>query len=193
MEIKRPKPKQTIPQDAQTVFDGIIFDVIHWQQELFDGSKTTFEVLKRDDTVLVIPVTTDKRIIVLEQEQPGKAAFTGMPGGRVDEGEDPLAAAQRELAEETGYTAADWQLWDAFQPLSKLDWAIYIFIARDAEQKSEQTLDKGERICVEDYSFEEFLQLTHSESFADIEISLKTMRASLQGKQDILRKEILGD
>ncbi len=36
-----------IPPNAKRVFKGIIFDVYQWQQKMFDGSKETFEMLKR--------------------------------------------------------------------------------------------------------------------------------------------------
>ncbi|KXK25891.1 MAG: ADP-ribose pyrophosphatase [candidate division WS6 bacterium OLB20] len=192
MTITRPAPRHTIGPDAARVFDGVIFDVWQWQQQLYDGTKTTFELLKRDDTVLVVAVTEQKTILLLEQEQPGKKAFTGVPGGRVDEGEDPLAAAKRELQEETGYTTDTWELWDAWQPLSKLDWAIYLFIARDVKLTDSQKLDSGEKISITELSYDDFIRRTYEEGFADIEISLKTMRAALNGREDELRKLILG-
>lgn len=43
-----------IPDSARRVFKGIIYDVYHWQQELHDGSATTFEMLRRTDTMSAI-------------------------------------------------------------------------------------------------------------------------------------------
>jgi len=103
MEIKRPPNKQPIPEYAKCVFNGIIFDVYQWQQKQFDGTTATFEKLKRPDTVMLLPVTNDKKIVITEQEQPGKQPFIGSIGGRVDPGEDILTAAKRELLEESGY------------------------------------------------------------------------------------------
>lgn len=42
-----------VPDAAQHVFEGMIFDVYQWPQKLFDGSEHTFEMLKRPDTVVV--------------------------------------------------------------------------------------------------------------------------------------------
>src|SRR3989344_90768 len=104
MEIKRPKSKQPIPENAKRVFRGVIFDVYQWEQEMYDGTRTIFEKLKRPDTVVVFRVLPDGKIILTEQEQPGgKGPFIGATGGRVDEGEDILAVAKRELLEESGY------------------------------------------------------------------------------------------
>ena len=105
MNIERPKSKQPIPDHAKVVFKGVMFDVYQWEQELFDGSKTTFEKLKRPDTVVTFPILPDGKILLTKQEQSGKEPFIGATGGRVDEGEDILDAAKRELMEETGYEA----------------------------------------------------------------------------------------
>src|SRR5262249_7028087 len=105
MNIERPQPKQPLPPDAKCVFKGILFDVYQWEQKMFDGTTATFEKLKRHDTVLVIPVTTGKKIIMLEQEQPARPPFISFPGGRLEESENPLQAVHRELMEETGYAA----------------------------------------------------------------------------------------
>ncbi|MFZ2149837.1 MAG: hypothetical protein WAV15_01615 [Minisyncoccia bacterium] len=42
MEINRPEPNQPIPPDAKRVFRGVVFDVYHWEQELYDGARTIF-------------------------------------------------------------------------------------------------------------------------------------------------------
>ena len=105
MEIQRPKSKQPIPENAKRVFKGIIFDVYQWEQELYNGSKAVFEKLKRPDTVIILPVLPDGRIILIEEEQPGSDLVIGIPGGRIDEGEEVLEAVKRELLEETGYEA----------------------------------------------------------------------------------------
>ena len=119
-------PKQPIPPDAKKVFKGIIFDVYQWEQQLFDGTTATFEKLKRDDNAIVIPVTSDKKIITLEQEQPARLPFLSFPGGKVEDGEDPAAGAKRELREETGYTPQKLSLWYASQPVCKIDWAVSV-------------------------------------------------------------------
>lgn len=157
MEIERPRSKQPIPVDAKCVFKGVMFDVYQWRQKMFDGSYETFEKLKRPDTASVVPVLPDGTVLLVEEEQPGLAKNVYLPAGRIEPGEDPLAGAKRELMEETGYASDKWELWYAYQPVTKLDWAIFYFIAKDCKRTSEPHPDAGERITLLPVGLDEFL------------------------------------
>jgi len=189
MQITRPKSKQPIPDNAKKVFKGVIFDVYQWEQELFDGTKTTFEKLKRPDTVVVFPVLDDGRIILTEQEQPGKEPFIGATGGRVDEGEDILEAAKRELLEESGYEASEYILWDAQHPTSKIDWVVYTFIAKGIKKVVDMSLDAGEKISLKLVTLDEFIEVAINENFVEKEIIPKLYEAKLHPeKKEELKK-----
>jgi ADP-ribose pyrophosphatase len=188
MEIIRPQSKQPIPDHARKVFTGKIFDVYQWEQELFDGSTATFEKLKRADTVVVFPVLPDGRIILTEQEQPGKEPFMGATGGRVEVDEDVLIAAKRELLEESGYTAERFILWDAQHPTSKVDWVVYTFVAKGLQKISDPNPDSGEKIKLMPVSFEELLQLVVDPRFIEKEVVPKVFEARLdEGKKKELQ------
>ena len=189
MEINRPKSKQPIPDNAKKVFSGVLFDVYQWEQELFDGTKTLFEKLKRPDTVVVFPVLDDGKIILTEQEQPGKEPFIGTTGGRVDEGEDILEAAKRELLEESGYEASEFILWDAQHPTSKIDWIVYTFIAKGLKKVADMNLDAGEKINLKLVNFDEFIEIAINKNFVEKEIIPKLYEAKLHPeKREELKK-----
>lgn len=189
MEINRPKSKQPIPDNAKKVFGGVLFDVYQWEQELFDGTKTLFEKLKRPDTVVVFPVLDDGKIILTEQEQPGKEPFIGATGGRVDEGEDILEAAKRELLEESGYEASEFVLWDAQHPTSKIDWVVYTFIAKGLKKVADMNLDAGEKIKLKLVDLDEFIEIAINKNFVEKEIIPKLYEAKLHPeKKEELKK-----
>ncbi|OGI61195.1 hypothetical protein A2814_01805 [Candidatus Nomurabacteria bacterium RIFCSPHIGHO2_01_FULL_38_19] len=143
----------------------MLFDVYQWEQEMFDRTKTTFEKLRRSDTVIVFPVLDDGKILLTEQEQPGKEPFIGVAGGRVDDDEDILEAAKRELVEETRYEAIDYILWDAQHPTSKIDWVVYTFIAKGLKKVADMNLDAGEKITLRPVNLDEFIDIAISKNF----------------------------
>lgn len=154
-----PKGLKSIPEGAERKFRGMIFDVYQWSQEMFDGSTETFEMLSRADTVKVIAVI-DEKIVITKQRQPRKDWFYDYPGGRNDNPkEDELAAAKRELREETGLVMKNWKLIGAKQPFAKIDWLVYTFLATGLVSRSKPELDAGEEIEVLEVSFDELERL----------------------------------
>lgn len=178
-----PKEAKTLPRNARRVFKGEIFDVYQWSQKMFDGTTQTFEMLKRQDTVeimallnpeeqrqladgwrkngiqVVEPLRVSKeemKILVTYQTQPHQNWFYAYPGGRVDEtDENELAAAKRELQEESGIACKSWKLLEAHQPFAKADWLVYTFLTTGLEQIGEQCLDGGEKITPLILSYQE--------------------------------------
>ena len=152
------------PSNARSVYKGKIFEVFEWEQELYDGTTDTFEALKRPDTIQIIPTMGDK-ILISREEQPYKPLSDTLLGGRAEEGEEPLITAKRELLEETGLESSDWELLKVFEIDGKIDWTIYLFVARNCKKVAEQNLDAGERIEVREVGFEEFLDTVTHEDF----------------------------
>ena len=150
-----PADATLIPDEAERVFKGQIFDVYQWPQKIFDGSEQTFEALKRPDTVLVAAVNGD-RGIVIEDTQPHTGMNTTFPGGRVDDADkSTLEAAKRELHEETGFSFKNWKLVHVQQPHKKIEWFIYFYVAWDLAGQDEPHVDPGEKIEVKQLSLDE--------------------------------------
>ena len=116
-------------------------DVWQWQQKMFDGSVQTFEKVSRRASVGVLPITKDKKIILTIQEQPNMQEFISLVGGVVDPGEEIEDAAHRELLEESGNKTADLELWYSVQPVTKVEWPIYLYVARNCEKVAESNLN----------------------------------------------------
>lgn len=191
MNIQRPLSKQPLPTDAKCVFRGIMFDVYQWEVQGYDGKKKTFEKIKRPDTVAVIAVTTDAKILIIREEQPGKGSFMSYIGGRVDEGEDILEAAKRELLEESGYEAETWVLLDAVQPVSKMEWAVYTFVAKGCKKVTTQNLDGAEKIDIQLIDFDTFVEMAAQDQLNDLGLAKRFLEAKLDHKKMDEIKNIL--
>lgn len=183
-----------IPPHATRVFKGQIFDVYQWEQELFDGTKTIFEGLKRPNTVVVIALQKDGDILYAKQEQPGKAPFKSLFGGQADDGEEPIDTAKRELAEETGLASDDWQLLREYTAKGKIQHNVYYFLARNCHKVSEQSLDSGEKIEVLTASIEDFISnILPDPNFAEHELRQEVFSAFNDKMVQKLKQEILGE
>lgn len=181
-----------IPEKAERVFKGTIFDVYHWQQEMFDGSYETFEMLRRPDSVNIIGIH-DNKLVVVREQQPGTEPWFGIPAGRHDvEGETELEAAKREMKEETGLSFKNWRLLSVDQPSGKLEWFDYTFLATTLTSEEKQSLDVGEKIEVHYMSLEEIKEKHQKESvrFWPEELSVVSELDELLALPEFKGKEI---
>ena len=182
-----------LPPTAKRVFHGEIFDVYQWPQKMFDGRTATFERLVRRPTVDVIALM-DGKIITFVQEQPLRAPYPSLAGGAIEEGEEPLAAAKRELLEESGCVSGEWEEFALYHGTSKIIYEEHVYVARNCRRVQEQQLDGGEKLTERLAGFDEFLQLARIPEFA-VPLNLKfAMYEALldKKKKAMLKRRIFG-
>lgn len=168
-----------IPPHAKKVFQGDVYEIYQWPQQMFDGTVKTFEVAKRLPGVSIIATHQDK-IVILHQRQPNTDWHHTLPGGYMDKpGENPLEAAERELLEETGLKSEQIFHWKTYNPGGRLDSDLHFFIAPNCQKIAEQSLDGGEEIVVQFVDFEEFLEFAHHENFHSRSLIIEMLKAKL--------------
>lgn len=107
-------------------------------------------IVEAPDWVNVLALTTGGDCVLIRQYRFGTEQMTlEIPGGMIDPGEAPLSAAQRELREETGYTAARWTELGRFAPNPAFQRNyLYTFLAEGCERAGDLVQDPGEDIEV---------------------------------------------
>lgn len=176
-------PKNRMPGHAKKVFEGEIFTVWQWQQELYDGSFATFEQIERTDSVHAVGVLPNGNIFMTKDEQPHRESILTPAGGRLEKGEEPDRGLKREFLEETGYTIGNLVPWHVYRPSEKMNWAVHAYVARDLEKVAEPDLDAGEKVTLVEFSFGEFLALGPGQQLRDIEIRNILLEALLDKRK----------
>jgi 8-oxo-dGTP pyrophosphatase MutT (NUDIX family) len=121
-------------------------------------------VIEHPDWVDVIALTADLNIVLVDQFRHSVGSVrTEFPAGTVDDGEEPLAAIQRELLEETGYASGEWHLLGTAPVYPALQTnRIYSFLALNARRVGGQALDEGEVIHAYELPFTQFIDKVQS-------------------------------
>lgn len=100
---------------SEVVFEGPLFRVLHDKLIEPGGKESERDVIRHNGSVVILAVDKSKSKkdpwIVMERQYRHAAQqyLWELPAGKLDPGEDPLAGAQRELEEETGYRAKKWK------------------------------------------------------------------------------------
>jgi len=94
---------------TESVWRGRFLDVRRDTVALPSGVHTTREYIVHPGAVMVVPLLPDGRLVMERQfRHPMGRVMLEFPAGKIDAGEAPFTCAVRELAEETGYRAAEW-------------------------------------------------------------------------------------
>ena len=105
-----------------------------------------YYVLEYPDWINIIAITREGKFIIERQwRQAVGEISTEIPAGVIEKGESALAAAQRELKEETGFTGGEWHELMVVAPNSStMNNHCHCFVARNVEKTSGQHLDATE-------------------------------------------------
>lgn len=136
---------------GETVHDGSFITLRVERFRFADGEEVTREIVRHPGAVGMVVWDGDDVVLV---RQPREAVddpdSLELPAGKLDEGEEPLATARRELAEEVGLAAADWELLTSYySSVGLMDEEVWVYLATGISEVDDRPeADENERIEV---------------------------------------------
>ena len=161
-----PLREETLVSDQ--VYRGVFLDVRRDQIRLPDGNTAQREYIVHPGAVMVVPLLDDGRLVIERQwRYPLARVMIEFPAGKIDAGEPPLLCGVRELAEETGYRAAEWaRAGILHNAIAYSNEGIEIWFARGLTL-GERSLDAGEFLEVGSASLDELDDLARRGELTD--------------------------
>lgn len=170
---------------SEVVFEGRLLHVRRDAVRLPDGERSVREYIQHPGAVVVIPILDNGDLILERQHRyPLHRDFIELPAGKIDAGEETLACAQRELLEETGYLAREWQYVTTVYPcIGYADERLVYYVARGLTYHGHAP-DEDEFLEVFQMSFEQALEQVRSGEIGDVKtvVGLFWLEKILQGK-----------
>src|SRR6267143_5444251 len=116
---------------SEIIYQGPIFGIRRDEVIEPGGVRATREVITHPGSVVVLPVLSDGRILMIRQYRYAARQYLWeLVAGRIDAGEKPREAAARELIEETGYRARKFRIFlDVFPTPGFLEERMFILLA----------------------------------------------------------------
>ncbi|HEY1834724.1 MAG TPA: NUDIX hydrolase [Solirubrobacteraceae bacterium] len=142
---------------GETVYSGRIVDVRIERFRHSDGEEVSREVVRHKGAVGILAYDErDVWLVRQPRESVGETALLEIPAGRLDvPGEEPLAAAQRELAEEIGKAAERWEpIVVYYTGAGFTDERVHLFAASNLREESAES-EENERIEIVPWPLDE--------------------------------------
>jgi ADP-ribose pyrophosphatase len=161
--------------DGKVVYDGHFLKVQRDNIALPDGKVTAREYILHPGAVVILPLLEDGTVLLERQfRYPLGRVFIEFPAGKIDPGEDPLACAKRELLEETGYTASDWQfVCTIHNAIAYSDEHLELYVARGLVPGQSQ-LDDGEFLETFSATVPQMLEWVKTGAITDVKTIIGT-------------------
>lgn len=155
--------------NSEEVYKGRLLHVKRDEVRLPDGKTSVREYITHPGAVVIIALADNGELILERQHRyPLHRDFIELPAGKIDPGEDTLACAQRELREETGFTAREWQYVTTVYPcIGYTDERLVYYLARGLEFTGHQP-DEDEFLEIFQLPFEQALSMIKSGEICEV-------------------------
>ena len=178
---ERPDAPHWVRHSRRVVYDNPWIEVVHDEVTRPDGQPGIYGVIHfKTRAVGVVPIADDGRILLVGQQRYTIDAYSWeIPEGGVPFDEDPLEGAKRELAEETGYRAADWRELFAIHTSNSVtdEWGL-LYVATGLEP-GEANPEGTERIELRWITLDEAIAMIDAGEITDAMTQAALLRTAL--------------
>ncbi len=161
--IKDTKAEQI---NVKEVYKGKFITILEEDYRLPNGNIIQRERIRKNngkEAVIIVGRTSEDKYLLVVQNRISGIVSVEFPAGYIEEGEDVLVAAKRELLEETGYTSDDLYLLDTYRSSLGIDGSVInIVVANNVSLVSEQNLDESEYINYDLFTLDEIGELINN-------------------------------
>ena len=139
---------------SESIFDGALLKVRKDRVRLPNGQESIREYIVHPGAVVILAFLPNGNLLFERQfRYPLRRVFLELPAGKIDHGEATIETAKRELLEETGYAASEWEYLGVMHPcIGYSDERIEIVSARGLRLEGEKQLDHNEFLDVVELS-----------------------------------------
>jgi ADP-ribose pyrophosphatase len=141
---------ETSPPSQELLLQARRFQVVRMSRSLPNGTMHAHDVVLHPGAVILLPMVSASQVCLIRNFRVAVGeTLIELPAGTIDNREDPLETARRELAEETGYRAAKLEkLCEFFMSPGILNERMHVFLATDLISGA-MALESGEEIQTE--------------------------------------------
>jgi ADP-ribose pyrophosphatase len=149
-------------------YTGRAFRVMSENITLPDGTTTELDVIRHPGAAAIVPMADPETVVLIHQYRHAVGGHIWeIPAGTLEPGEGPLACAERELVEETGYSAEIFEKIGEIVPVPGYsDERIHLFLASELTLGSQQ-LDEGEWLEVHCLPFQKAMEMVRRGEIQD--------------------------
>lgn len=168
---------------TKVIYEGKVVQLQVDDVLLPNGKEAKRELIKHPGAVAIIPITKDKKIVMVEQyRKPLEKSIIEIPAGKLEKGESPEITAVRELEEETGYTTKKLTKVTSFYTSPGFaDEIMYIYVSDELEKLDfPPALDEDEFVEIHELTLAEAKQYIQEQRIHDAKTIYAILYLELQ-------------
>ena len=163
--------------DSEMIYEGAILNLRRDKVTVRTGTAYR-EIVEHNGGAVIVAITDDNKVVMVKQYSAStRRNMLELPAGKIDKGEDPMAAAIRELKEETGYTPGKTvHLISSYPSVGYTEEMLHIYLCTELEP-GETHFDENEALDILEYEFDTLMEMIRNGELKDGKTQLGLLMA----------------